>query len=86
MLLPNCSELRAGRVAEVLRYGISHLKGFDWPADLTVSGSLGVAIWNSSDRLERAIGSADEAMYRAKAAGRNKVCLYGGMTCQEDEH
>lgn len=84
MLLPNSAEPRARRVAEILRYGISHLKGHDWPAELTVSGSLGVAVWNPSDRLERAIAKADEAMYRAKAAGRNRVRLFSDTARQEN--
>lgn len=76
MLLPNCSDQRAMRLAELLRYGISHLKGPDWPDELTVTGSFGVATWEPSTRLERAIGQADAAMYQAKTAGRNRVCVH----------
>jgi diguanylate cyclase (GGDEF)-like protein len=44
--------------------------------DIPLSVSLGVASkQTASDQPDRLIQAADEALYRAKAAGRNRVSL-----------
>lgn len=40
---------------------------------IRISVSIGVAVGDYKTNLDRLIGLADEAMYRAKAAGRNRV-------------
>jgi GGDEF domain-containing protein len=42
-------------------------------APVQVTLSLGVATGENSADLERALSGADAALYRAKAAGRNRV-------------
>jgi diguanylate cyclase (GGDEF)-like protein len=46
---------------------------------IQMGGSVGIALWpddaDSAELLER---RADQAMYRAKQAGRNRLCRYGG--------
>ncbi|MFP6808727.1 MAG: GGDEF domain-containing protein [Pseudomonadales bacterium] len=47
---------------------------------MTVTVSIGVAtvVPNDQSRPRDLIIQSDEALYRAKATGRNKVCVYGG--------
>lgn len=77
LLLPNCALPMAVQLAERLRGKLAALTDPDWPADLQVSGSFGVACWRPEAGLHQCISQADQAMYRAKQAGRNRVA-----TCQ----
>lgn len=74
ILLPGCDARRAGELAEKLRLLI---EGYDFPAG-TVRVSMGVAAC-PRDALEVAdlIRKADQALYAAKQAGKNRVVLYG---------
>jgi len=58
-------------LAERLRVLITtlHVEGLDTP--LTVS--VGVAAWQPEDSCKTLVARADQAMYRAKHAGRNRV-------------
>ena len=49
----------------------------DDPQPITITASFGVASFRleSQDSLDSLIGRADEAMYRAKHEGRNRVCV-----------
>lgn len=40
-----------------------------------LTASIGVTAWLPGDDLESALQRADEALYQAKAAGRNSVCI-----------
>ena len=73
LLLPNCALPMAMQVAETLRARLADLSDPAWPADLAVSGSFGVARWEQGAALHQCISEADQAMYRAKQAGRNRV-------------
>jgi len=57
-------------IAERLRERIA---GADWPAGLAVTCSFGVAEWHRGEDLNEGIKRADEAMYRAKQQGRDRV-------------
>ncbi|WP_413167657.1 diguanylate cyclase domain-containing protein [Capilliphycus salinus ALCB114379] len=77
VILPNTSLQGALRVAEEIRVrvralGISHAKS----AHQCVTLSLGVAslIPKPSLSISTLIGAADEALYRAKATGRDRSC------------
>jgi diguanylate cyclase (GGDEF)-like protein len=60
-----------GRViAERLRERISAAQ---WPGDLRMTCSFGVAEWHRGEDLNDGIKRADEAMYRAKQEGRDRV-------------
>jgi diguanylate cyclase (GGDEF)-like protein len=60
-----------GRViAERLRERIADAT---WPDDLRVTCSFGVAEWHRGEDLNEGIKRADEAMYRAKQQGRDRV-------------
>jgi diguanylate cyclase (GGDEF)-like protein len=64
----------ARRLAERLRQAV---QGTDWCDVLPdlggVTASLGVTLMDGDETLEAALARADEALYRAKNAGRNQV-------------
>jgi len=71
-LLPHASMAEALRLAERLRYEFSaiRLPELDWSPTV----SIGVAMASEADRtLPDLLGTADRALYRAKADGRNRV-------------
>jgi two-component system, cell cycle response regulator len=45
--------------------------------NLSVTISFGVKIWTEDETEDELLGAADAALYRAKSAGRNRVCLAG---------
>ncbi len=73
LLLPDCALPLAVQLAERLRAKLAALTDPAWPAELALSGSFGVACWAPDTELHQCIGDADQAMYRAKQAGRNRV-------------
>ncbi len=50
--------------------------------DFNVSCSIGIAQWDGAEALEAAMHSADEALYQAKAAGRDCVVFSGEAPAQ----
>jgi diguanylate cyclase (GGDEF)-like protein len=77
VVLPDCDVERARAVGEKLREGIARLDLSDAGANLPrVTASIGMTVYPDlcPDRTEL-IASADRAMYRAKRAGRNRVCV-----------
>ena len=77
--LPNCSLERASAIAERLRRQVTALPLV--AADrrpLRVSVSIGVAAAGRGESLDSLVERADVAMYRAKAAGRDRVEVDSG--------
>jgi two-component system cell cycle response regulator len=63
------------KVAERLREAVAEIV---LPTDkgvLSFTISVGVSIYIKASRLEQIIGAADQALYAAKAGGRNRVCF-----------
>ncbi|HEV8692543.1 MAG TPA: GGDEF domain-containing protein [Ideonella sp.] len=78
LLCQQTPEAEAVRVAERLRYELALAA---WPQGLRVTCSFGVAEWRRGQELDDAIRLADEAMYRAKREGRDRVvCANGRLT------
>ena len=78
LLLPATSLEGAGCLAERIRSEI-HAQGFEWQGQqLPLSVSIGVAgcLPTREGSFESLIQHADQALYRAKAAGRNQVMVY----------
>jgi len=73
LLLPNCSIAMAVQTAGQLRADLACKTDPDWPEGMQVSGSFGVACWGPEQTLHHCINNADQAMYRAKQMGRNRV-------------
>ncbi len=73
VLLTHCNAENAVKKAEVLREKIEGL----YPAGLKITASFGVSEINIEKRCDFSdlFKSADEAVYKAKAAGRNRVVL-----------
>lgn len=73
LLMPDSGLADALDVGEVLRSAIEacpfHFKG----EPVTITMSMGVAQFLPGERSDLALKRADEALYRAKAAGRNRV-------------
>ena len=72
--LPDCQENEAVRIAEILRTAIAQAAIGDLgPGEVTLS--LGIAFVEPGGSLESALSAADKALYRAKAEGRNRMCV-----------
>ncbi|AZF02894.1 diguanylate cyclase [Pseudomonas sp. R5-89-07] len=73
LLMPNSALADALAVGDALRAAIEacpfHFKG----EPVTITVSMGVAQFQPGERSDLALKRADEALYRAKAAGRNQV-------------
>jgi diguanylate cyclase (GGDEF)-like protein len=74
-LLPGATADTAHIAAERLRKAIEREEHLSTTAmgTLRVTISLGIAVLQPGDSLERLIERADVALYRAKAAGRNQA-------------
>ena len=70
VLLPEADSGGAAILAERLRAHVSQAASDGRHA---TSASFGVAAWQSGDSADTLMGRADQALYRAKAAGRDRV-------------
>jgi diguanylate cyclase (GGDEF)-like protein len=84
IIMPETDEQRAWNVAERLRRSIVHISIPINDGAIAITISLGVATLspedlcsdNSGDLLEKLIDKADQALYQAKQAGRNRVIVH----------
>ncbi|MDO3408319.1 diguanylate cyclase [Saccharibacillus sp. CPCC 101409] len=73
VLLPNATLPEAQKIAERLR----KLLEFESPSHKHfITASFGVAVWDGAQTKQRLIEAADRALYKAKASGRNRVCVW----------
>ena len=78
ILLPASSRLKAVQVAEQVRARVSQMKLRSKQTQevrLQVTVSAGVAAWRPGEDARALVSSADAALYRAKAAGRDRVSV-----------
>lgn len=73
LLMPNTSLPAGARIVEALRAAVEacpfHFKG----EPVTITVSVGLSAFKAGDRSDLVIKRADQALYRAKDAGRNRV-------------
>lgn len=72
LILPNSALLSTSELAERIRCG---LENHDFPDVHKITASFGVAAYQEDESWEHWLNRADMALYRAKAAGRNRVEL-----------
>jgi diguanylate cyclase len=76
VLLPGTALAGAGALAEQIRVTIASariLRGANHETVGNITVSLGVASWKPGEALEALIDRADQALYRSKREGRNRV-------------
>ena len=74
LVMPETDASFAASVAERLRSDVEKVRFRTRAgARIPVTVSIGLAEWQHADSAEALIGRADEALYRAKRAGRNRV-------------
>lgn len=78
LLLPGLDEAGALQVAEKVRRILAQATLQCDDHEISVTISLGVAEYAGEDSFINLVRRADEAMYRAKAEGRNRVCVANG--------
>jgi diguanylate cyclase (GGDEF)-like protein len=71
ILLRHLNGMQAMAVAERFRFEIAALQGL--PQGLTITASAGISFLHGMDSPYSVIGRADEALYRSKSDGRNRV-------------
>ena len=74
MVVNSADTLRLSQVGERLRVMVAQSALREFPR-LRVTISIGAALASPEDTLETLLRRADEKLYQAKAAGRNKVCV-----------
>ncbi|MFP4243292.1 MAG: GGDEF domain-containing protein [Chitinispirillaceae bacterium] len=77
VMLPNTDIIKAREVAERVRRGIEELSFNSSQGSFSITISLGLACLNTRcATLNELICRADEALYEAKAGGRNRICIW----------
>jgi diguanylate cyclase (GGDEF)-like protein/PAS domain S-box-containing protein len=74
VVVNSADTLRLSQVGERLRVMVAQSALREFPR-LRVTVSIGAALASPEDTLETLLRRADEKLYQAKAAGRNKVCV-----------
>lgn len=72
-LRPGAEDEGAAALAESLRDACAELDSLDQSAGIRVTVSIGVAVRQAREPLEAVMRRADQALYRAKGSGRNRV-------------
>jgi diguanylate cyclase (GGDEF)-like protein len=77
LMLPETTLDEAIVLAERVRNSIEKLGFPDISEDLRVTVSIGVAEFRTGESIGQTVARADEALYMAKASGRNRIICYG---------
>ena len=77
LMLPETSLDAAAALVERIRAAAAALRFADIDALLSMTVSIGVAQFRHGETVAQSIARADEALYLAKARGRNRVVFHG---------
>ena len=77
LMLPDTMAASAMTLAERVRLAIEAMRCPELQATVVLTVSIGVAEFQPGESITQAIGRADEALYLAKSAGRNRVACHG---------
>jgi len=77
LMLPDTLGPGAMVMAERVRLAIEQMRCADVGPAVVVTVSIGVAEFRPGETISQTIGRADEALYQAKSAGRNRVACHG---------
>ncbi|MDP2716043.1 tetratricopeptide repeat-containing diguanylate cyclase [Rheinheimera sp.] len=80
IVLPDTAQDQALAIAERLRQAIAAISFADSPQPLKITCSIGVSQYQPDEALNISLARADDALYQAKADGRNKVVAGQGTT------
>ncbi|WP_158601858.1 sensor domain-containing diguanylate cyclase [Pararobbsia silviterrae] len=80
ILMPGAPPGQAERVAEAIRIEFRRARPKSIPDDVGLSVSLGIATAIRNDTPERLLSRADQALYLAKARGRNRSVVFDTQT------
>jgi diguanylate cyclase (GGDEF)-like protein len=75
ILLPGASAMQAERIIGKLLQTFSAFKFYGCGGEFSATFSAGIAEYPCFENLTRLAEAADQALYRAKAEGRNRICL-----------
>lgn len=75
LVVKDCDEHNAMLLAEKMRSAIEHEAIGYKGAQIRITASLGVAVARAGDKVEAMLERADQALYEAKRAGRNRAVL-----------
>jgi two-component system cell cycle response regulator len=77
-VLPGCAALDAATTVERMRLALCSAPLLSQPSLIMVTGSFGICEWNPTLSVAELLSRADQALYKAKTSGRNRIELYGG--------
>ena len=78
VLLPETGTVEAVQTANRIRQTIASTPIETPGGSINTTISVGVATIHGAESVDRLLQRADEALYRAKTLGRNKVCDFEG--------
>jgi diguanylate cyclase (GGDEF)-like protein len=77
IVLPDTDSEAAFAIAERLRRAISDISFADTPGKMQVTCSIGLSQFRPDEALNISLSRADDALYKAKTEGRNRVASCG---------
>ena len=84
MVLPGCAAEEGLQIAEKLRLAVEESTPCPNTPSIRISICVGVAQFDGTESTDQTVNRADAALYAAKAAGRNRVCLAGADATPSD--